>query len=151
VIDRTRGWGYPGDSHEEDQTFGDHNADGQLDIITYYGFDETGALVHEDVDEQADGSIDWSRDYEYKAGCDIRTELDSDNDGSPNVVVVTQCDLFSSSIYRADDNEADGIFDDFMAWANEYDSQDRMVRRDEDEDANGEFGGWQTWQYSCPD
>lgn len=139
-VDQSRTWTHDAGGHVLVDEL-DSNADGTVDARYTYVWDGD-LLVEERYDSNADGVVDRSFSHTYdEQGRQVRTELDKDGDGVTDEIGVKEWDGDDLIALRVD-SDADGTWDYVL----EQDFEDGMlVALREDVDGDGTWDTVETY------
>jgi hypothetical protein len=87
-------------------------ADGVVDYVIRFRYDDRGDLVAEERDDLADGSVDQRTSYTYAApGMPGEVAVDADADGTVDAVTRFEYDAGGRLLREVQDSDADGVPD----------------------------------------
>lgn len=87
-------------------------ADGVVDYVIRFRYDERGDLVTEERDDFADGSVDQRTSYSYAApGMPSEVGVDADADGTVDALTRFEYDAVGRLLREVQDSDADGVPD----------------------------------------
>ena len=128
----------------------DFDADGNVDSITTYTYDEAGNQTSESYDFDPDGNLDSITTYTYdEAGNRTSYSFDSDADGNLDSIDTYTYDEAGNQTSYSFDSDADGNVDSITTYT--YDEAGNQTSYSFDSDADGNPDSITTYTYQRVD
>jgi len=129
----------------------DYNADGLTNSITTYTYDNKANKLTEDLDNNADGVIDYNRysaTYDTKGNILTKSYYKGRVGGGENYISETYTyDIHNNVLTKGYDQEPDGIIDSTITYIYTYDMYGNILTKSEDKYSDGSTDRMNTYTW----